>query len=268
MANMRSWVAWTPSANHAYSSRMARKSKKSDEDLDLDSFTEVPDEGLSLDELSGSLANLIKGDGEDPYSAEAESTDDAASVAVVDTVEVDDEMLCPISPLSILEAMLFVGHPSNEPLTNRQVASLMRGVRPTEVDGLVEELNEKYDAEQCVYRVKSAESGYRLELREEWTPIQENFYGKIREAKLSQSAVDVLAIVAYHQPIDRIEVEEVRREPSGRLLAQLVRRQLLRVELTDDKPRRKLHHTTDRFLELFGIASLDELPQSQDFDRR
>lgn len=249
---------------------MARKSKKADEDLQLESFQEVPDDqGLSLDELSGSLANLINDDGADPYSAETDPAEDASPIAVATAPAADDESICPVSPLSIVEAMLFVGHPNNEPLTNRQVASLMRGVRPAEVDGLVEELNEKYDAEQCVYRIMSAETGYRLGLREEWQPIQENFYGKVREAKLSQAAVDVLAIVAYHQPTDRVAVEEIRRdEPSGRLLAQLVRRELLRVELTDDKPRRKLYHTTDRFLELFGITSLDDLPQSQDFDRR
>lgn len=247
---------------------MARKSKKTDDELELESFKEVPDEGLSLDELSGSLANLINGDGDDPYSPGTDPAEDASPVAIATAPAADDESICPVSPLSIVEAMLFVGHPNNEPLTNRQVAALMRGVRPAEVDGLVEELNDKYDAEQCVYRIQSAETGYRLALREEWQPIQENFYGKIREAKLSQSAVDVLAIVAYHQPTDRVEVEEIRREPSARLLAQLVRRQLLRVELTDDKPRRKLYHTTERFLELFGITSLDDLPQSQDFDRR
>lgn len=244
---------------------MARQPKKADDELELESFKEVPDEGLSLDELSGSLANLIKGDGADPYSSDVGAIEFESSVAAA---AADDAAVCPVSPLSILEAMLFVGHPNNEPLTNRQVAGLMRGVRPAEVDGLVEELNEKYQAEQCVYWIKSTDTGYRLELRADWQPIQENFYGKIREAKLSQAAVDVLAIVAYNQPTDRVEVDEIRRTPSGRLLAQLVRRQLLRVELTEEKPRRKLYHTTDRFLELFGIASLDDLPQSQDFDRR
>ena len=252
---------------------MASK-QQPDDDLNLQSFHEAPeDQGLSLDELSGSLANLINSDGADPYApAQAPAADAPASklaTAIADAPAADDESICPVSPLSILEAMLFVGHPENQPLTNKQVASLMRGVRPAEVDGLVQELNEKYEAEDCVYRIKSIESGYRLELTEAWQPIQENFYGKIRQAKLSQSAIDVLAIVAYNQPVERDAVEEIRREVSGRLLTQLVRRQLLRVEvLTDTKPRRELYHTTERFLELFGIASLEELPQSQDFDRR
>ncbi len=251
----------------AYSFGMSQSAEN--DELDLDSFLDAPDDqGLSLDELSGSLANLIEGEGTDPYAADAPLPCDDTDLLEAE-VPLDGEVICPVSPLTILEAMLFVGHPQNEPLTSRQVASLMRGVRPTEVDDLIVELNAKYDDEGCVYRVKSIDTGYRFELREEWQPIQENFYGKIREAKLSQTAIDVLAIVAYHQPIDRKEVESFRRgEASGTILAQLVRRELLRVEMTDEKPRRKLHHTTDRFLELFGIGSLDELPQSQDFDRR
>ncbi len=250
-----------------------------DEELGLDSFLESPeDHGISLEqlsglsELSGSLANLIQGEGADPYAADSASgaleTDEDPDL-IAPEVPLADEVVCPVSPLTILEAMLFVGHPDNEPLTNQKVAALMRGVRPDEVDQLVQELNAKYDQEGCVYHIKSFDTGYRMVLRDEWLPIQENFYGKIREAKLSQTAVDVLAIVAYHQPIERTEVEALRQgEPSGRILAQLVRRQLLCVEMTEEKPRRKLHRTTDRFLELFGIDSLDELPQSQDFDRR
>ena len=105
-------------------------------------------------------------------------------------------------------------------------------------------------------------------LRESHSALRNAFYGKIRTAKLSQAAVDVLAIVAYHQPLDKNEVEKLRREPSARLLNQLVRRELLSVERTEEKPRRSLFSTTSRFLDFFGLTSLDDLPQSQDFDRR
>ena len=110
--------------------------------------------------------------------------------------------------------------------------------------------------------------GYRLGLRDSHSALRNAFYGKVRTAKLSQAAVDVLAIVAYHQPLDKNEVEEMRREPSARLLNQLVRRELLSVKRTEEKPRRSLFRTTDRFLDFFGLTSLDDLPQSQDFDRR
>ena len=118
------------------------------------------------------------------------------------------------------------------------------------------------------YFVESVGGGYRLSLRDEFNSIRERFYGKIREAKLSQAAIDVLAVVAYHQPIDRKEVDKLRGEESVRVLNQLVRRELLSVERTDEKPRRSIFSTTERFLKLFGMNSIDELPQTQDFDRR
>ncbi len=63
--------------------------------------------------------------------------------------------------------MLFVGHPQNEPLTNKQVASLMRGVRPSEIDALVRELNRDYRARGCPYWIVAEGAGYRLALRDE-----------------------------------------------------------------------------------------------------
>lgn len=259
---------------------MARQKKPDQPDLNLGDFREPPDEGLSLDELSGSLAQLL-GQGSDPYASVEEvsaeplpaaftepSVEKSSGVTATLSKPAPDDSSCPVSPLSILEAMLFVGHPEDIPLTSKTVASLMRGVRTAEVDELVGELNTAYREEGCPYFVESTGTGYRLSLRVEFNSVRERFYGKIREAKLSQAAIDVMAIVAYQQPIDRQEVDRLRGEESARLLNQLVRRELLAVERTADKPRRNLYTTTERFLTLFGLSSLDELPQTQDFDRR
>jgi segregation and condensation protein B len=93
------------------------------------------------------------------------------------------------------------------------------------------------------------------------------FYGRVKEAKLSQAAIDVLAVVAYNQPLTRPEIDRLRNAASASLLSQLVRRGLLRVERPDQKPREPIYYTTERFLELFHLQSLDELPRSQDPDR-
>jgi chromosome segregation and condensation protein ScpB len=61
-------------------------------------------------------------------------------------------------------------------------------------------------------------------------------------------------------------VEEIRQRPSGALLAQLVRRRLLRIERGEQKPRTPRYFITDRFLELFGLSSVEELPQSPEMD--
>ncbi|MFM9117421.1 MAG: SMC-Scp complex subunit ScpB [Planctomycetota bacterium] len=174
---------------------------------------------------------------------------------------------CEISPRTILEAMLFVGHPAGQPLTAKLVSSLMRGVRPREIDDLIQELNETYDAEETPYRVESVADGYQLVLRSELHGLRDVFYGRVKEAKLSQAAIDVLAVVAYNQPLTRPEIDHLRHAASASLLSQLVRRGLLRVERPDQKPREPIYYTTERFLELFHLSSLDELPRSPDPDR-
>lgn len=231
----------------------------------VESAPVVPDDhGLSLEELSAAYADLLHR-GSTPYEEPPATT----SVPVDESVDLPTEPLaadagCDLSPRSILEAMLFVGNTQNQPLTARQVAALMRGVRPQEIDELVSELNREYIAEQCPYLVESVDAGYRLQLREEFRSLRDVFYGRVKDAKLAQPAIDVLAIVAYKQPITREEVDKLRSRPCGAVLSQLVRRELLRIERSGTKSKTIHYRTTDRFLQVFGLDSLDELPDSQD----
>jgi len=179
--------------------------------------------------------------------------------------EAIDDDPCQISPTSILEALLFVGHPSNEPLTAQRAAELMRGVAAEEVAGLVETLNRRYQERGCPYHIISEGPGYRMALRAEWAAVRNRFQGRVREARLSQAAIDVLAIVAYRQPITAEEVNQLRGRPCNHVLAQLVHRRLLRVE-RESSTRLVRYRTTDRFLNVFGLESLNDLPRSDDVD--
>ncbi len=224
------------------------------------------DQGISLEELSASFAQLIGEDHKSPRGIRAESDHEADSNDTEETeLSLDDT--CPTTPKTILEAMLFVGHPRNEPLTNRMAASLIRGVSPTEVDELVKELNADYEAAAAPYHIVSEAAGYRMALSPHFEALRERFYGRVRQARLSQSAIDILAVVAYNQPISKERINELRQHPSGPILTQLVRRQLLEIERVDTKPRQTLYRTTPRFLELFGLESLDDLPRSQEMDK-
>ncbi len=226
------------------------------------------DQGLSLDQLSQAYVNLISR-GSEPHEDASDNRDDLPDEEPADATEGREsaDELCEVTPRSILEAILFVGTPDNTPLSSEQIAALMRGVRPREVDELIRELNDSYHASHSPYAIVAQGAGYRMLLREEFAPLRDKFYGRIRDARLSQAAVDVLAVVAYHQPLPRDELEKLRGRPSGKILTQLVRRQLVRVERTDEKPRRTLYHTTERFLDLFGLESIADLPKNQDLDR-
>jgi segregation and condensation protein B len=168
---------------------------------------------------------------------------------------------CPLSPRSIVEAILFVGHPENQPLSSRLIAALMRGVHPAEVDELIEELNASYAADGAPYEIVFQERGYLMQLRPEFDRLRNKFQARIREARLSQAAIEVLALVAYNQPVSRQRVDQLRGKASGPILAQLVRRDLLSVQRDASASRAVCYRTTDRFLDVFGLNDLADLPQ-------
>jgi segregation and condensation protein B len=220
--------------------------------------------GLALDQLSAALAGML-GKGDDPYAAAPEPQPQTEAEPGLD--ESAAHQACEITPRSILEAMLFVGSPTNEPLSSRQVAALMRGVRPAEIDSLVGALNAEYERRNCPYTIFEQAGGYRLALRPEFDRLRDKFYGRTRQARLSQAAIEVLAAVAYHEPVTAEEINKLRGTVSGHVLAQLVRRQLVRLERNEANPRRPVYWTTERFLELFGLSSLGDLPRSGELEQ-
>ncbi len=251
-------------------------------DMSPSSSEPGPEEGLSLDQLSAAFARAMAGQSEPagewagqpaeadaPDAISAEELSDA-SEGLLPTIEdhPPDDDPCELSPRSIFEAMLFVGHPENEPLTPGRAAELMRGVQTDEIPALVDELNCQYAADGCPYTIVGEGPGYRLVLRQPFRSIQEQFYGRAREARLSQAAIDVLAIVAYRQPLTLDRISELRGSPSNHVVAQLVRRELLRLDRPAGKRQPAQYHTTERFLRLFGMDGLEDLPQADDLDSR
>lgn len=168
----------------------------------------------------------------------------------------------------ILEAALFVGHPQKIPLTDEVLAGLMRGVDPSEIAPRIAAMNASYIARGKPYEIVEDDGGRRLSLRAEFGPVRSRFYGKLRTARLSQGAVEALAAVAYLQPTTADEVNKLRGSNSGPILSQLVRRDLLAVRRNPDEPRKPQYVTTARFLRLFQLDSLAELPKAHDIDDR
>jgi segregation and condensation protein B len=241
--------------------------------LGLDGFAEPDDQGLSLDELSQAYAALLNR-GADPYPQPDDTASEPAAPGAATTdgeppadLGPPNEVACEVTPKTILEAILFVGNPNGDPLTSERIAALMRGVLPREIDDLVSELNAEYRNLGCPYSIVSVDAGYRLELRAEFAGLRDAFYGRIREARLSQSAIDVLAIVAYQQPVGVDVIDRLRGKPSGAILSQLVRRDLLLLERPSDRKARPSYRTTERFLDLFDLDELGELPRSQEIER-
>ena len=170
---------------------------------------------------------------------------------------------------TIIEAMLFVGNRENRPLSAEQIAEKLRNVSSEDVEQAIMFLNEHYQERNCPYTIVSERSGFRMILRSEYESVRTNFYGKIRETRLSSQAIDTLAVVAYKQPITAEEVQNIRQQSCSTVLNQLVRRNLLRISReVQNKKSIVRYHTTARFLELFQIKSLDDIPQAEELDYR
>ncbi len=210
----------------------------------IDGAPELPDT-----EASGGISHDRAADPITPSSNTSVSTD------MIET---------PPPPLiRILEALLFVGGP---PLTAQRAAETVRGLGEEEFQESIDALARSYRLQNRPYQVQLQEGGYVLTLRPRFNSMREKLFGGVREARLSQAAVDVLSLVAYRQPATRHEIDSLRGADSGGVLRQLIRHGLAALQRIegDSEPR---YVTTPRFLQLFGLTSLDDLPQTQDLQR-
>ncbi len=171
----------------------------------------------------------------------------------------------PPPPLArIIEAMLFVG---GTPLTAERACSAIHGLTPEQFREQIDELGSAYRRQGRPYQIRLQDQGFVLNLKPRFRGLEDRLHGSDREARLSQSAVDALALVAYRQPATKQEIDAIRGADSGALLRQLVRRGLIAVQRGQAEQREIAYCTTRRFLELFGLKSLDDLPQTQDLQK-
>jgi segregation and condensation protein B len=177
----------------------------------------------------------------------------------------EPEPAAPPPPLRIVEAMLFIGGP---PLTAARACEAIRGLTEAQFLQIIDALNHDYRTQGRPYHIQAHEQGYQLTLRPRYRLVVEKLYGTAREARLSPAAIDVLALVAYRQPATKQEIDSLRGAESGGVLRQLVRRGLIAIVQRGEAEQREVHYgTTARFLELFELSSLDDLPQTQDLQR-
>ncbi len=165
----------------------------------------------------------------------------------------------------IVESLLFVG---GEPLTAERACAVIRGLTAAQFGQALETLNQDYRRQGRPYLIQGQEQGYILTLRPRFQRVLDRLQGPVREARLSPAAIDVLSLVAYRQPATKQEIESIRGAESGSLLRLLVRRGLIAVVQRGEAAQREVAYgTTARFLELFGLGSLEDLPQTQDLQK-
>jgi segregation and condensation protein B len=164
----------------------------------------------------------------------------------------------------IIEALLFAG---DRPLTVEAAAVAIRGLTPDQFLAAIHELNRQYRRQGRPYAIQSREQGYVFALKAGFTGVRQRLSGSSRDAKLTVPMLDVLAVVAYRQPVTHNEIDALRGAESAPILRQLVRWNLVAVQDAVPGTTEPAYNTTPRFLELFGLRSLDDLPQTADLQK-
>lgn len=165
-----------------------------------------------------------------------------------------------------LEAVLFV---ADGALSIRKMVQAATLADTAETRRLLDELNAFYDEEGSPFRVERVATGYQLLTRPPFSPWLDKLHERQNELKLSSPAMETLTIVAYQQPITRADIEAVRGVQCAEMLKQLMERGLIRICGEDDSLGRPyLYDTTKKFLELFGLRSLGDLPMADTLRRK
>ena len=157
-----------------------------------------------------------------------------------------------------LEAALFL---AREPLPTRKLAKLARLSDGTRARALIRELNAAFDADGSAYRVEWIAGGFQLLSRAAFGPWLRRLMESAPETRLSNAAMETLAIVAYRQPATRADIEAIRGVGCDEMLRHLLERELIAIGgRSDELGRPNVYITTRQFLQVFGLGHIDELP--------
>jgi segregation and condensation protein B len=161
--------------------------------------------------------------------------------------------------LARLEAVLFL---AREPLSSRKLSQYANLADGTQARTLVRRLNGLYDAAGRAFRIEQVAGGYQLVTRRKFASWLRRLAHVPGETRLSAPALETLAVIAYRQPVPRADIEAIRGVNCGEILRQLMDRDLVRIGgRSNELGRPYLYSTTRRFLQVFGLADLDELPR-------
>lgn len=160
--------------------------------------------------------------------------------------------------IGVLEGILFVV--GDEGVTLNQICEILN-VSIEEAKELLVELKKKYESEDRGVRISYLGDAFKLTTKKEHKEYYQKLVENGESNTLSQAALETLAIIAYNQPITRIEIDEMRGVNNVQLIRKLVAKGLIKEAGKSTMPGRpNLYATTSEFLDYFGLSSINELP--------
>jgi segregation and condensation protein B len=196
----------------------------------------------------------------DPHVEQVETpVEEAVEEAVDEASETLDVPLAELRPA--LEAVLMV---ADQPLDHVTLASAV-GYPPGEVSAALAALAEEYAEQGRGFDLRNVAGGWRYYTREEYAGVVERFVLDGQQARLTQAALETLAVVAYKQPVSRARVSAIRGVNVDGVMRTLVTRGLVEEAGHDQETTATLYRTSSYFLERIGVTSLDDLPELAPF---
>ncbi|MHC4674062.1 MAG: SMC-Scp complex subunit ScpB, partial [Planctomycetota bacterium] len=189
---------------------------------------------------------------------ESETTVDQAGTDQAESAPADHQ----INTEQVIEAVLFA---SDSPLAASKMVSLLGVGTAREVKDYIESLNRRYEKEGASFRIEQIAGGYQMLTLPAYNTWIRRLKQNRQDSKLSPASLETLALVAYKQPVVRADIEAVRGVSCGELLNRLRELGLIKiVGRAEDVGRPMLYGTTKRFLEVFALSSLDDLPEVEE----
>jgi segregation and condensation protein B len=177
--------------------------------------------------------------------------------------ESDSEVAGSLPPINtrLLEALLLSTH---HPLTAGRLAELMDVPATKPVRQAIKDLNTQYEESHRAFRIEQVAGGYQILTLPEFGDDLKKLHQREIDAKLTKAALETLAIIAYKQPILRADIEAIRGVACGETIRNLMEKRLVNIAGRAEEPGRPiLYGTTKRFLEVFGLNTLKDLPQAE-----
>jgi segregation and condensation protein B len=165
---------------------------------------------------------------------------------------------------SVIEAVLFA---SDEPLSAERLANIVEtGVK--QVRQYIENLNDKYKANNNAFRIEQIAGGYQMLTLSPYNLWLGKLLRARSDSKLSPAALETLAVIAYKQPVIRADIEAIRGVAAGEMIRGLMYKGLVKiVGRAEVLGRPMLYGTTKKFLEIFGLNSLKDLPKVEELKK-
>jgi len=212
----------------------------------------VPDGAVAQADTASAAVEVVA-----PEAISPEATAPAAPAAALEQALTTDEM--PLIP--VLEALLFS---SDTPLSLGKLAETVGLDSTKPVKMAVDELNQSYEQRHAAYRIEERAGGLQMLTLPQYGEYIERLVRKKDEGRLTPASLETLAIIAYKQPILRVDVEAIRGVACGEVIRTLMEHNLVKIvgraELVG---RPMLYGTTRYFLEIFGLANIKDLPKAE-----